>query len=156
MPTAKPYVLPKQLVWDAYQRVKANQGAAGTVCDGWYHDRRGAQAGAVDGHAVQGRADAAGVDSPGVYRHPLNVEGRCPALDTSRRAPVRAILARAIGTIRVEFKESLSARRSEGFDPRRAHTVDSLLIGYGVWSLSAHPVPSGSTLVSVCQPFVIR
>jgi group II intron reverse transcriptase/maturase len=29
MPTAKPYVIPKQLVWDAYQRVKANQGAAG-------------------------------------------------------------------------------------------------------------------------------
>ena len=29
MPEAKPYVIPKQLVWDAYQRVKANQGAAG-------------------------------------------------------------------------------------------------------------------------------
>ena len=29
MPDAKPYVIPKQLVWDAYQRVKANQGAAG-------------------------------------------------------------------------------------------------------------------------------
>jgi RNA-directed DNA polymerase len=26
---AKSYVIPKQLVWDAYQRVKANQGAAG-------------------------------------------------------------------------------------------------------------------------------
>jgi len=26
---AKPYVIPKQLVWDAYQRVKANRGAAG-------------------------------------------------------------------------------------------------------------------------------
>jgi hypothetical protein len=26
---AKPYNLPKQLVWDAYQRVKANRGAAG-------------------------------------------------------------------------------------------------------------------------------
>ena len=29
MPKAKPYVIPKQLVWDAYQRVKANRGAAG-------------------------------------------------------------------------------------------------------------------------------
>ena len=29
MPDAKPYVIPKQLVWEAYQRVKANQGAAG-------------------------------------------------------------------------------------------------------------------------------
>ncbi|MBI3320134.1 MAG: group II intron reverse transcriptase/maturase [Candidatus Omnitrophica bacterium] len=29
MPEAKPYVIPKQLVWEAYQRVKANQGAAG-------------------------------------------------------------------------------------------------------------------------------
>ncbi len=29
MPDAKPYVIPKRLVWDAYQRVKANQGAAG-------------------------------------------------------------------------------------------------------------------------------
>jgi len=29
VPEAKPYVIPKQLVWDAYQRVKANQGAAG-------------------------------------------------------------------------------------------------------------------------------
>ena len=29
MPKAKPFVIPKQLVWDAYQRVKANQGAAG-------------------------------------------------------------------------------------------------------------------------------
>src|ERR1700731_3710057 len=29
MPKAKPYVIPKQLVWEAYQRVKANQGAAG-------------------------------------------------------------------------------------------------------------------------------
>jgi RNA-directed DNA polymerase len=29
MPDTKPYVIPKQLVWDAYQRVKANQGAAG-------------------------------------------------------------------------------------------------------------------------------
>ena len=26
---AKPYVIPKQLVWDAYRRVKENQGAAG-------------------------------------------------------------------------------------------------------------------------------
>ena len=26
---AKPYVIPKQLVWDAYRRVKANEGAAG-------------------------------------------------------------------------------------------------------------------------------
>src|SRR5215510_8244549 len=26
---AKPYVIPKQLVWEAYQRVKANRGAAG-------------------------------------------------------------------------------------------------------------------------------
>jgi RNA-directed DNA polymerase len=26
---AKPYVIPKQLVWKAYQRVKANRGAAG-------------------------------------------------------------------------------------------------------------------------------
>jgi RNA-directed DNA polymerase len=29
MPEAKPYVVPKHLVWDAYQRVKANRGAAG-------------------------------------------------------------------------------------------------------------------------------
>lgn len=29
MPEAKPYVIPKQLVWDAHQRVKANRGAAG-------------------------------------------------------------------------------------------------------------------------------
>lgn len=29
MPEAKPYSIPKQLVWDAYQRVKANRGAAG-------------------------------------------------------------------------------------------------------------------------------
>ncbi len=29
MPDAKPYVIPKQLVWEAYQRVKANRGAAG-------------------------------------------------------------------------------------------------------------------------------
>jgi len=29
MPNAKPYVIPKRLVWDAYHRVKANQGAAG-------------------------------------------------------------------------------------------------------------------------------
>ena len=29
MPDAKPYVIPKQLVWEAYQRVKANQGSAG-------------------------------------------------------------------------------------------------------------------------------
>lgn len=29
MPEAKPYNIPKQLVWDAYQRVKANRGAAG-------------------------------------------------------------------------------------------------------------------------------
>jgi RNA-directed DNA polymerase len=29
MPEAKPYVIPKQLVWDAYQRVKVNRGAAG-------------------------------------------------------------------------------------------------------------------------------
>lgn len=29
MSETKPYVIPKQLVWDAYQRVKANQGAPG-------------------------------------------------------------------------------------------------------------------------------
>ena len=29
MSEAKPYVIPKQLVWEAYQRVKANQGSAG-------------------------------------------------------------------------------------------------------------------------------
>jgi RNA-directed DNA polymerase len=29
VPDAKPYVIPKQLVWEAYQRVKANRGAAG-------------------------------------------------------------------------------------------------------------------------------
>ncbi len=29
MSEAKPYVIPKQLVWEAYQRVKANHGAAG-------------------------------------------------------------------------------------------------------------------------------
>ena len=26
---AKPYVIPKQRIWEAYQRVKANRGAAG-------------------------------------------------------------------------------------------------------------------------------
>ena len=29
MPKTKPYSIPKQLVWKAYQRVKANRGAAG-------------------------------------------------------------------------------------------------------------------------------
>jgi retron-type reverse transcriptase len=29
MPEAKPYDIPKQLVWEAYHRVKANRGAAG-------------------------------------------------------------------------------------------------------------------------------
>ena len=29
VPKAKPYSIPKQLVWEAYQRVKANRGAAG-------------------------------------------------------------------------------------------------------------------------------
>jgi len=29
VPEAKPFDIPKQLVWDAYQRVKANRGAAG-------------------------------------------------------------------------------------------------------------------------------
>ena len=29
VPEAKPYDIPKQLVWKAYQRVKANRGAAG-------------------------------------------------------------------------------------------------------------------------------
>jgi len=29
VPEAKPYGIPKQLVWEAYQRVKANRGAAG-------------------------------------------------------------------------------------------------------------------------------
>jgi retron-type reverse transcriptase len=29
VPEAKPYNIPKQLVWDAYQRVKANRGAPG-------------------------------------------------------------------------------------------------------------------------------
>src|SRR5215471_20597757 len=29
VPEAKPYAIPKQLVWDAYHRVKANRGAAG-------------------------------------------------------------------------------------------------------------------------------
>jgi group II intron reverse transcriptase/maturase len=29
VPEAKPYVIPKQLVWEAYKRVKANRGAAG-------------------------------------------------------------------------------------------------------------------------------
>jgi len=27
--TTKPFVIPKRLVWEAYQRVKANQGSAG-------------------------------------------------------------------------------------------------------------------------------
>ena len=31
MSEAKPYVISKQLVWEAYQRVKANQGSAGVV-----------------------------------------------------------------------------------------------------------------------------
>src|ERR1700741_3078550 len=29
MPEAKPYDIPKDLIWEAYQRVKANRGAAG-------------------------------------------------------------------------------------------------------------------------------
>jgi retron-type reverse transcriptase len=29
VPEAKPYCIPKQLVWEAYRRVKANRGAAG-------------------------------------------------------------------------------------------------------------------------------
>jgi len=29
MPDAKPYNIPKRLVWEAYQQVKANRGAAG-------------------------------------------------------------------------------------------------------------------------------
>ena len=29
MASAKPFVIPKRLVWEAYQRVKANRGAAG-------------------------------------------------------------------------------------------------------------------------------
>lgn len=29
MPEAKPYEIPRKLVWEAYQRVKANRGAAG-------------------------------------------------------------------------------------------------------------------------------
>src|SRR3954465_1703675 len=29
VPDAKPYQIPKQLVWEAYKRVKANRGAAG-------------------------------------------------------------------------------------------------------------------------------
>jgi RNA-directed DNA polymerase len=29
VPEAKPFDIPKQLVWDAYQRVTANRGAAG-------------------------------------------------------------------------------------------------------------------------------
>ena len=29
MPEAKPYVIPKQIVWNAYKKVKANRGAAG-------------------------------------------------------------------------------------------------------------------------------
>src|SRR5437867_13099734 len=29
VPEAKPYGIPKQLVWEAYRRVKANRGAAG-------------------------------------------------------------------------------------------------------------------------------
>ena len=28
-PESKPFVIPKQLVWEAYRRVKANKGAAG-------------------------------------------------------------------------------------------------------------------------------
>jgi RNA-directed DNA polymerase len=29
VPEAKPYDIPKNLIWEAYQRVKANRGAAG-------------------------------------------------------------------------------------------------------------------------------
>ena len=39
MPDTKPYVIPKQLVWDAYQRVKANQGAAGVADRQFSHDQ---------------------------------------------------------------------------------------------------------------------
>ena len=40
MPEAKPYVISKQVVWEAYQKVKANHGAAG-----------------VDGQSIEAFAD---------------------------------------------------------------------------------------------------
>ena len=42
MSEAKPFDIPKQLVWDAYQRVKANRGAAGV--DGQSIERFAAKA----------------------------------------------------------------------------------------------------------------
>jgi len=35
VPEAKPYVIPKQLVWEAYKRVKANRGGAGVDGESW-------------------------------------------------------------------------------------------------------------------------
>ena len=40
MPEAKPYDIPKQLVWEAYQRVKANRGAAGVDGSRWRRSRQ--------------------------------------------------------------------------------------------------------------------
>ena len=40
MPEAKPYNIPKQLVWDAYQRVKANRGRRAWMVRRWRHSSK--------------------------------------------------------------------------------------------------------------------
>ena len=40
VPEAKPYVIPKQLVWDAYQRVKANRGPRVWTASRWRYSKR--------------------------------------------------------------------------------------------------------------------
>ncbi len=59
MPEAKPYNIPKQLVMEAYQRVKANQGAGG-----------------VDGETLMAfekdlKGNLSGTSAPGVHRSVL-------------------------------------------------------------------------------------
>ena len=53
MAEAKPYAISKQVVWEAYQRVKANQGAAG-----------------VDGQSIEAfESDLKNTDSTVFYVH---------------------------------------------------------------------------------------
>ena len=40
MSEAKPYAIPKQLVWEAYQRVKANRGQRGWTASRWRRSRQ--------------------------------------------------------------------------------------------------------------------
>jgi hypothetical protein len=39
MPEAKPYAIPKQLVWDAYQRVKRTKEPRVWMASRWRHSR---------------------------------------------------------------------------------------------------------------------